>query len=410
MESIKRDLKNTILKLLKSFPCVTLIGARQVGKSTLLKQVAPDAPFYDLEQNSHFEMIDGDPELFLKNKDELIVIDEAQLSPALFSALRVKIDQNRKKNSQFLISGSSSPELLKNISESLAGRVAIVEIPTLTWSEALNKKQSKFYQSLPKPDDFRVLKKKYSSEDLLKLCTYGLYPEPFLKLKQEEDFFTFNAWQNSYFRTYIDRDVRNLFPKLSIESYRRFIKMLSMSSGEILNYANFAKSLDISEPSIKNYMEIASGTFIWRNISVYSNSLKKRLIKSPKGQMRDNVLVNFILKLNSVEDLMSHPSFGNIWESFVIEQLIKNLESNLIYGSYYYYRTHDGAEVDFILESKQGLIPIEIKSASSTKKSQLKSLTNFIKEHNCPYGLLINLGEEIYQITENIYQVPASFI
>ncbi|NQY80230.1 MAG: ATP-binding protein [Candidatus Caenarcaniphilales bacterium] len=410
MDSIKRDLKYTILKLLKSFPCVTLIGARQVGKSTLLRQVAPDAPFYDLEQNSHFEMIDGDPELFLKNKDELIVIDEAQLSGSLFSALRVKIDENRKKNSQFLISGSSSPELLKNISESLAGRVAIVEVPTLSWSEALGKKKSEFYHLLEKPEKFCNLKLNYDGHDLLKLCTYGLYPEPFLKLKYEEDSTTYNVWQNSYFRTYIDRDVRSLFPKLNLETYKRFIKMLSMSSGEILNYASYAKSLDISEPSIKNYMEIASGTFIWRNIPVYSNSMKKRLIKSPKGQMRDNILINFILKFNSVEDLMSHPNFGNIWESFVIEQLVKNLESNLIYGSYYYYRTHDGAEVDFILESKLGLIPIEIKSGSSTKKSQLKSLSNFIKEHNCPYGIVINLSEEVYQITESIYQVPASFI
>ncbi|MFZ4084447.1 MAG: ATP-binding protein [Vampirovibrionia bacterium] len=405
--TLKRDLEKTIKELLQDFPCVVLLGARQVGKSTLLKKVLPNAEFVDLERKDTLEMLSAEPELFLREASLPLIIDEAQFCPELFPALRVKIDEDRKKHGRFLISGSSSPQLLKNISESLAGRVAILEVPTLTWSEAFELRSSKFYDYLDKPEKFINLKELYKLEKLQELALFGLYPEAFLKRKKLS---SYDTWVRSYFDTYIERDIRTLFPNLKLDSYRRFIKMLAFSSGELLNASSFARSLDISQPSVKNYMEIAEGTFLWRRLDCYRENAKKRLVQMPKGHLRDNVILNYLLNINTVDDLKSHPQFGRIWEGFIIEQIIKNLDQRLCKHKEFFYRTHNQAEIDLIVQGRFGLIPIEIKSGLSVKREQLIAMKNFIEEHNCPYGILINSAEKVLKLSEKIYQVPVSFI
>ena len=405
--SLKRGLEKTIKNLLEDFPCVALLGARQVGKSTLLKKVLPKAEFIDLERKENLERFSTEADLSLKESSLPLIIDEAQLCNELFPALRVKIDEDRSANGRFLISGSSSPQLLKNISESLAGRVAIVEVPTLSWSEALEVKNSKFYDYLNEPEKFIKLKPLYELESLYELALFGLYPEAFLKRKKIS---AYDTWVRSYLDTYIERDIRSLFPNLKLDTYRRFIKMLAFSSGELLNASNFARSLDISQPSIKNYMEIAEGTFLWRRLECYRENAKKRLIQMPKGHLRDTVLLTYLLNINTVDDLRSHPQFGRIWEAFITEQIIKNLDQKLYKHRNFFYRTHNQAEIDFIIQGRFGLIPIEIKSGLNTKREQLKVMTSFIEEHKCPYGIVINSAEKVLKLSEKIYQIPVNFL
>lgn len=404
---LKRDLTATIKELMKEFPCVALLGARQVGKSTLLKKILPKARYFDLENSNHEAIISRDPLFFLEEQKSPLIIDEAQHCPELFPALRVVIDRDRKNNGRYLISGSSSPHLLKNISESLAGRIAIIEVPCLAWHEALQTKKSKFYSILKEPGKFTTLTKLYKSEQLYELMLYGLYPEAFLKRDKHT---SYDTWVENYFKTYIERDVRTLFPGLKLDVYKRFIKMLCFSSGEIINASNFARSLDVSQPTIKSYLEIAEGTFIWRKFNCYSKNTSKRLVKMPRGQLRDTTLVNYLLNINSIDDLRAHPQLGRIWESFVIEQILKNLDSSLIKNNSYFYRTHNQNEIDLVIEGRFGLIPIEIKAGLSNKKDHLITLNNFIEEHKCPYGILINLDNEIRKLSPKIYQVPACFI
>lgn len=408
LKYLEREAEQAINKLMESFPCIALLGARQVGKSTLLKKIATKAKFFDLEKRENLERIQNDPDFFFKTyNSEQIVIDEAQLCPELFPALRVAIDENRDRYGKFIISGSSSPKLIKNISESLAGRVAIFEVPTFTWNEALEKPRSKFYQYLFEPESFKTLAKNYENNNLYELALYGLYPEPYLK---KENLVAYDNWIESYLDTYIERDIRSLFPELKLDAYRRFIKMLAFSSGELINASNFARSLDLSQPSIKRYMEIVEGTFLWRKLLCYTKNSSKRLVKTPKGHLRDTIINNYLLNINSEDDLLSHPQFGRIWESFVIEQIIKNLDLELLKHQEYFYRTHHQAEIDLILEGRFGLIPIEIKSGTFCRKEQLRSLTNFIEEQNCKFGILINNGEEVLKLSEKIYQVPANYI
>lgn len=404
---LKRELESKIKSYLSKFPCVVLIGARQVGKSTLLKKVLPKAKYYDLENLSDYDYINSDPELFLKDNKGPLVIDEAQLCPDLFKSLRVAIDDKRSENGRYLLSGSSSPHLLNNISESLAGRVAIIEVPCLSWSEALQKPKSKFYDLLEKPNEFINIKAQFSREELLELCFYGLYPEPFLKRSDEE---FYKVWQENYFKTYIERDIRALFPKLELEKYRKLIMMLSQSSGETIKYSNFAASLDTSEPTIKKYLEIAEGTFVWGKLKAFDKNSKKRLIKMPKGYLRDTTLINYSYKLHDIEQMLAKPSFGLIWESFILEQIYKNLQNSLLRPDFYYYRTQNKAEIDLIIETSKSLIPIEIKSGSSFKKDHLIHLRNFIEEFKCEYGIIINNGNEVRRVADNIYQIPSTFL
>lgn len=404
---LQRSLIKKIKESLKNFPCVVILGARQVGKTTLLKMVLPNAKFFDLEKISDFDYINSDPELFLDNQKEPIVIDEAQLSHKLFNALRVKIDEDRHKTGRFLLSGSSSPLLLNKISESLAGRVAIIKIPCLSWDEALERKYSKFYDYFFSAQEFHSLKALYDRQELYELCLYGLYPEPFLKRK---NLHFYQEWQENYFKTYIERDIRSLFPGLDLESYRRFVQMLIQSSGDTLKYANFGSSLSVSEPTVKKYIEIAEGTFIWQKLRAFDKNSKKRLVKMPKGYLADNVLINYLNKFQNIDQMISSINFGFIWEGFIINQIRKNLDRNYTNIDYYYYRTQHKAEIDLIVDAPQGLIPIEIKSSSSFKTDQVSNLKNFMDEYKCNYGLLINNGSDIREIAKNIYQVPAVFL
>ncbi len=409
MSILKRNISKSIDYLLNQFPCVVILGARQVGKSTLLKQILPNAPCFDLEREDYFQRINTEPELFLQEETERpLVFDEAQTSSALFKALRINIDKNRNQNGQFLLSGSSSPQLLKNISETLAGRVAIVELEPFQWQEGLEKNSPDLIAAFSQPERLKSLQPNFDKRELLELCLYGGYPEPFLKRHNDQKYF--RLWMENYIKTYVERDIRALFPRLQLETYKRFIQMLAYASGDIINISNFARSLDVSQSTVKNYFNIVEGTFLWRQMPSYQKNALKRAVKMPKGYLRDTGIINYFLRIRTSNDLKSHPQFGKIWEIFISEQIIRHFKNNLEEIKYYYYRTQQQAEIDLILETQAGLIPIEIKSGFSTLKRQLQSLEKFIEEYNCPYGLVINNGDEVFKLSQNIYQLPAIYL
>jgi predicted AAA+ superfamily ATPase len=408
MHGLKRNLEKSITYLMQNFPAVVLLGARQVGKSTLIQRLFPTIKSYDLEREKDFIRIMNDPEFFFNEVPAPYIIDEAQKGLKLFEAIRVNIDQNRHVNGRFLLTGSSSPELLKSISESLAGRCAIVEVNPFSFNEAFQKTKSKFYQILKgSGESFSELSENLTRDELMDLCLHGSYPEPFLK---REDHFYFQQWQSNYIQTYIERDIRQLFPNLNLDAFKRFFRMVAFANGEIINYANFARSLDVSQPTIKKYFEILEGTFTWRRIPAFDKNTKKRLIKMPKGYIKDTGLVNFFLNINHTEDLVAYPSYGRLWESFITEQIIKALKEELEIFNFYHYRSSNQAEIDLILEGNFGLIPIEIKSGSMTMLRQLRTMDEFIKNFKCPYGIIINNGDEIFKLRSNIIQIPARYL
>lgn len=407
MSYLKRDAAASARYLLEHFPAVVVLGARQVGKSTLIRQVLPDAAFFDLERDSDFRRVNDDPQLLLQEVDRPIIFDEAQLSPELFRALRVVIDEQRDQAGQFLLSGSSSPHLLQMISETLAGRVAIVELDPFSWNEVLEKDENDLVSALADTEVLTNLDASISKKELLSLCLHGGYPEPVIKQSNKK---FYRLWMENYLRTYVERDVRALFPQLNLDAYKRFIQMLAFSSGEMINASNFSRSLDVSQPTIKHYLDIVEGTFLWRKIPSYRKNITKRIVKMPKGYLRDTGLISYLLRINNANDLKSHPQFGRIWESFVTEQIIRHFKNKIERISYYYYRTHNQAEIDLILETDAGLIPIEIKAGSVTRRKQLVALEAFVKEHKCPFGVVVNNGDSIYKLSDAVYQLPAIFV
>ncbi|MGD9591134.1 MAG: ATP-binding protein [Candidatus Berkiella sp.] len=408
---MNRNISNKINKLLDMFPVVAIIGARQCGKTTLSKLLKPDWTYIDLEKPSDFNRIERDPEFFFQQYPKHVIIDEAQLSPKIFEVLRSVIDESRKTTGRFILTSSSSPELLKKISETLAGRIATIELGTFKANELKGQPLSAFYEIFQKPITSQALenlpKPSLTLEDIRDAWINGGYPEP--NLKKSHEFFL--QWMENYEATYIYRDIARLYPKLNKTAYQRFLTMLCKLSGTILNKSEIARALEVSEGSIREYFAIAEGTFLWRSVSSYENSVSKSIVKMPKGYVRDSGLLHTLLNITSESALYNDPIVGNSFESFVIEEIIKGLQATMLtHWSYHYYRTRSGAEVDLILKGPFGIIPIEIKYGVSTKSSMLKNLKNFVIDNELPFGLLINQSTQACWLDRYIYQLPASYL
>ena len=407
MDRINKSLLNELLQL---FPCVAIIGVRQCGKTTLLSQLPKNWEKFDLEKGSDLEIVSRDPDLFLRLHPNQTAIDEAQLLPEIFSSLRVAIDSDRKRKGRFIITGSSSPELITNISESLAGRVAIIELAPFTFGETqklLTPQVGKLISNLITIDELDT--SSISAKRLKVQHQYWLrggYPEQWLENNQRFS----KLWFQNYVKTYLNRDILRLFPNLNHRKFKVFLQMLSNLSGTIINYSNIARALGVSQPTVREYLNIAHGTFIWRHIPSYEKNALKRVVKHPKGYVRDSGLLHFFLHLHSENDLLSHPSFGSSWEGMVIEELIRSLDSLGTSFDYYHYRTSGGAEVDLVLEGEFGLVPVEIKYGQRVTLRELKGIRGFMNDHKCKFGLVINNDEKICQYDENLYGIPFALL
>jgi len=413
MTEAKRNLEDKLNKLLDYFPAVIILGVRQGGKTTLAKRIRPKWRYFDLEKDIDFDRITGDFEFFFMENPEKLIIDEIQQSPELFRELRGIIDKDRNKKNRFILTGSSSFELLKNVSESLAGRVGIVELGTLKLNEFLSKPLSPFYNIFDKPLSattltyLKEIKPEIPHSKVTDFFLKGGYPEPAFANSHEFHL----LWMENYYRTYIQRDIRRLFPKLNITKYRRFITMLSSFSGTIINRSEVGRSLDTSEVTVREYLDIANGSYLWRNITSFEKSVSQSIVKMPKGLFRDSGLAHFLQRIHDIEQLNVYPHVGASFESFITEEIIRGLEAKMVAGwDYYYYRTRNGAEVDLILEGDFGVLPIEIKYGIKADKKRLTSLIKFVKDNNLPFGIVINNSEEVTMLGKQIIQIPSGLL
>ena len=412
MVGLNRNLYQKSKLLLDEFPVLAILGARQVGKTTLSKQLGPNWKYFDLENPNDFEFITHDPVYFFEQYPSQVIIDEAQIYPDLFKVLRGIIDANRQHKGRFIITGSSSPELLSKTSESLAGRVSLSELSGLKANEVYKKPLSPFYkifEATLSESSTTALEQiePLSREAMQQVWLKGGYPEPLLS--QQDGFY--HRWMESYQDTYINRDLAVLFPRLNKVAYRRFLSMLGKLSGSILNKRDLARAIEVSEPTITQYLDIAHGTYLWRKIPSFHNSAVKSIIKMPKGHIRDTGLLHAFLKIQDMDSLLVDPIVGHSFEAFVIEEIIKGLQATLATNwDPFFYRTKSGAEIDLIIEGPFGLLPIEIKHGVKVQMKRLQTLSNFVKDHQLPFGILVNQGHEIKQLSREIIQVPIQFL
>lgn len=405
MHGMKRHAMSLVNELMTHFPCVALIGVRQCGKTTLLHQLPSTWRHFDLEKISDRALVERDPDLFLRLNPVQVAIDESQLAPELFPALRVAIDADRDARGRFIITGSSSPTLLTAISETLAGRVAIVEMAPLSVAEAFELEPSEFVSLVAAkapPEAFLALNPRHTLAELFDLWHRGGYPEPWLKHTGRFH----KLWMQNYIATYVDRDILQLFPGLNRQKYRLFVHMLAQLSGTIINYAEVGRALGISQPTAREYFQIAHGTFIWRHLPAYERNAVKRVVKHPKGFMRDSGLLHYLLHLNSIDELLSHPQMGHSFESLAIETVLRGLDVQGVGYEAFHYRTGGGAEVDLVLEGEFGLLPVEVKFGQRLRTRELRGIRDFVAERGCRYGLVIHNGERVERLDDTLIGVP----
>lgn len=342
---ISRILEKRILGLLTQFPCIAMLGPRQVGKTTLAKmlmeKMSNETVYIDLERPSAAAKL-TDPELFFRTCEEkCVIIDEVQRKPELFPILRSAIDMKRDPG-RFILLGSASPHLLMLSSESLAGRIVYTELTPLVIGELA-------------PGEMR------------NHWIRGGLPEPFLM----PDDTMREEWFRSFVQSYLERDLQLLGLKTSADRLYRLWVMLAHCSGQLLNKSTLAKSLEISVPTTTTYLDFFEHAFLIRRLQPYFHNIRKRLVKSPKIYIRDSGITNHLLRIRDYDALLGNPKLGDLWEGYVVEQLISSLGETY---EYFFYRTQHGAECDLVICSALKPVALaEIKFTSVPKRT--RSLT-----------------------------------
>jgi uncharacterized protein len=329
-----RFCKARLLDLWRKFPAVLILGARQVGKTTLARETFPEMAYCDLEEPSLRQIFVDDPTFQIEQRARpSIILDEAQSVPEVFRSLRGLIDQKRSVKGRFLLLGSAQPSLIRSVSETLAGRVGIIELDPLTASEADR-------GSAPLP------------WENVWLC--GGFPDALRG--------PFREWWEFYLRTYVERDLPQLGVAADPLLLRRVLTMVAHSQAGLLNASQLGNSLGVSYHTVQRYLDILEQSFLLRRLSPYFRNVGKRLTKSPKIYLRDTGLLHHLLNIGSIEELGNHPARGASWETFVIEDLIRREKIRHPLTQFYFWRTAVGSEIDLIMERGSRRFAIEVKS------------------------------------------------
>lgn len=373
---INRLKEQEISRYMKQFLVVAIIGPRQCGKTTISKQLylskKNDTYYFDLESPTDKSRF-NDSEFFLSSLEaKTIIIDEVQRMPELFELLRSLVDKN-KKPGKYLLLGSASPHLIQGVSETLAGRIAYSEVCPFNLLEIYKK-----------------------PTDINKHWFRGGFPDAWLSKSDK----ICNDWTNQFFRTFIERDLNTLFGvTFSTELMFKLWKMLGHFNGSIWNAQSFAKGLDVSGVTVNRYIDYLEGAFMLRKLPAYFTSTKKRLIKSPKIYIRDSGLLHYLLDIHTSKELLFNPNVGNAWEGYVIEQITQLLPYHI---KPYYYRTHDGSEMDLVLV--KGLKPvacIEIKTGNNPVLS--RGFFESMKDLKCNNGFVVTPYQQVtYKMSETV--------
>lgn len=404
---INRLISNRLKKLFEHFPCLVLIGARQVGKSTLLKHLFPEMPCIVFDPIHDVQNARQDPELFLSNNPPPLILDEVQFAPELIPVLKRRIDQNREP-SQYILTGSQQWGVLRNVSESLAGRAILMHLEGFSLGEIAKKQPQRSWLQRMLDDQEAFLKQRHErlklDNTLSQQLWKGFLPEThFLDLSLIADY------QFSYQSTYIEKDVRVLGNISDLQLFSRFVKLSAALAAQEVNYSQFAKNIGITAQTAKRWVDLLIQTFEWFEVPAFSNNAVKRVSSKPKGYFADTGQICFSQMISSPKAILSHPLWGFIFENAVVSDLRK--QSLLIETppQFYHWRTHSGAEVDLILERDGMLYPIEIKSKSRPTKKDANGLQQFRKHHchlHIAKGIILAPAEESYAVTKDDYVIP----
>ena len=356
-------------------PVTALLGPRQSGKTTLARQFAEgrEATHFDLESEQDIRIL-SNPELSLGELGGLVVLDEIQLMPSLFRALRVLVDRDSAE-ARFLILGSASPDLIRGASETLAGRIEFIDIVGFDVNEI-------------------------GSESLYPLWRRGGLPNSFLASSEDDSF----AWRSNFIRTFLERDIPQIGIRIPAVAMRRFWTMLAHWHGQIWNASEFGRSLGVADKTARGYLDLLTGTFMIRQLQPWFVNVSKRQVKAPKVYFRDTGLLHALLGVETERDLLGNPRVGASWEGFIIEQILCVLNQ----PQAWFWAAHSGGEIDLLVQYRGRWLGFEIKFSEAPTISKLVHKTAELLAFD--HLFVVCPARRAYAISEIISVLPASDI
>ena len=370
----ERSLTSCIQQLATKYPVVTLMGPRQSGKTTLVKLAFPNKPYVNMEDSDNRSLATLDPKSFMENYPNGAILDEIQRTPNLLSYIQVQVDESEKKG-MFILTGSHQAELHSAVSQSLAGRTSLLRLLPLSIQEMRNAN---------------------IKDSLEQIILQGGYPRIY-----KERLPILNAY-SSYFQTYVERDVRQILQVKDILLFERFIKLIASRVGQLVNYASLALDVGVSAVTIREWLTVLEATYIIARLEPYFENFGKRLIKSPKIYFTDTGLLCYLLGIETIQQLIKDSLYGNIFENWVIVELLKACYNQAKDPRLYFYRDVTGKEVDVLFQQGSQLMPIEIKSSKTFSSNYLNGLKYFHEQtpKKAKGGVVIYGGEKTQKVKD----------
>ncbi|MCX8094496.1 MAG: ATP-binding protein [Candidatus Goldbacteria bacterium] len=381
---IDRAIKDKLLKYTKMFSVICVTGPRQSGKTTLIKNTFPDYAFYSLDDIDLRAQAKNDPAFFINRLPEKVIIDEFQYAPNILSYIKIKVDEKPHLKGKFILTGSQQFLMIKGLTETLAGRIGIIDLYPLSVSEL-----TKFKHFSKTRDIFE-----YS-------CLRGTYPE--LAVNRQLDH---TEWYKNYLNIYIERDAKTLHNIGNLISFDNLIRILSYRPGQILNLSSLANDLNVSVNTIKNWISVLQASGIIYILHPYFTNVKKQLIKSPKIYFIDLGLVCVLNRILSNENLYNNIILGHLFENFIVVELLKHIKNSGLNYEIFFLRSSKGLEIDLIIDTGKGFIPIEIKATENTYSNVnielFDKLNKIFPDKKILTGHVICFKDSLFHLSQNI--------
>lgn len=385
---VPRNIEGILKEIIKMFPAVAVTGVRQSGKSTLLKNVLTDYNYISFDDPIQRENAVKDPNLFLDSAGDKVILDEIQYVPELLSYLKIRIDNARDLKGRYVLTGSQQFTMIKNLSDSLAGRIGLLDLHPFCMEEK---------RKIP------FLKGKLTDtlECFIHSCLSGSFPDPCIDENIKPSF-----WYGTYLQTYLERDVRTLYNIGSLRDFQRFMQVLAGRTSQMLNLSYFANEIGVSVGTVKNWLSVLEASRVIYLLPPYYNNFGKRVTKSPKIYFLDCGLVCFLTGISDREHIMKGPLSGALFESFCVQETIKAYSNLGKRPRIYYLRTNNNLEVDLLIEERyMTLFPIEIKLTKTPHSAMASGIQRFMDlfpKLDIHKGRLLTLSEDNMAVTRNV--------
>src|SRR4030042_1384072 len=373
---IIREITKELTESAAEYPVVTVFGPRQTGKTTLVRMTFPDKPYYSMENPDVRTAAETDPRGFLKNIPHGAILDEIQRLPVLLSYIQGIVDEKQKPG-MFILTGSHQPDVHQAVSQTLAGRAALLTLLPFSLTELFSYKK--------KWDAFEIMVK-------------GSFP----RLHQER--LSPGRFYNGYVQTYVERDVRTLINVKDLNLFQQFLGLLAGRVGQIVNYTSLGNDIGLSGTAVKNWISVLKASFVVFELQPFFENINKRVIKSPKIYFIDMGLASHLLGIETSDQASRDPLRGGLYENFVILEILKSQYNLGIRPQLFFYRDTHGNEVDLVIKKQRQLIPIEIKSGATFTKDFLKGIEQFrnLVKNRCGNGYVLYNGDDGFQVN-NIF-------